>query len=57
VAVLLVGTAAGVGCATLETSNDHVNPDNPLWYQRPSGAIHVLFRRELTASSRTVGEP
>ncbi len=44
--------------APLETSNDHVNPDNPPWYQRPNGAIHVLFsRRELTALSRTSGEP
>lgn len=57
VTVLLAGAAVAVGCATLETSNDHVNPDNPLWYQRPSGAIHVLFRRELTATPRTVGEP
>src|ERR1019366_4116797 len=57
VAVLLTGAAVAVGCATLETSKDHVNPDNPLWYQRPSGAIHVLFRRELTATPRTVGEP
>jgi outer membrane protein assembly factor BamB len=45
------------GCATTETSNDHVNPDKPLWFHRPSGAIGIVFRRELTAPSRAVGEP
>jgi outer membrane protein assembly factor BamB len=43
-------------CSTLETANDHVNPDRPLWFNRPSGAMNVLFLRELTASSRTSGE-
>ena len=56
-AVVLAGAVSALGCATLETSDDHVNPEKPLWYQRPSGAIHVLFRRELTAAPRTVGEP
>ncbi len=55
--VLVAGAGFAWGCATLESSNDHVNPDNPLWFERPNGAIQVLFRRELTASSRTVGEP
>jgi outer membrane protein assembly factor BamB len=57
IAVALVGTVAMLGCSTLETSNDRVNPDKPLWFARPNGAIHVLFRRELTASTRTSGDP
>jgi outer membrane protein assembly factor BamB len=51
-----VALCAIAGCGTLETSDDRVNPDKPLWYSRPVGALHVLFMRELTASSRTVGE-
>ncbi|HEY8041160.1 MAG TPA: PQQ-binding-like beta-propeller repeat protein [Polyangiaceae bacterium] len=54
--LLLGGALFAFGCATLETSDDRVNPDKPLWYHRPSGAMHLLFRRELTAASRTVGE-
>lgn len=55
-AAVLSGASALGGCATLEGGDDHVNPEKPLWFNRPSGAIHVLFRRELTAQSRTVGE-
>jgi outer membrane protein assembly factor BamB len=53
----LVCVAAAAGCATTETSNDHVNPEKPLWFNRPTGAIGIVFRRELTAPSRAVGEP
>lgn len=52
--VLLAGVA---GCASTETSGDRVNPDKPLWYTRPIGAMHPRFLRELTASSRSSGEP
>jgi len=45
---------AVVGCGTLDTSNDRVNPDQPLWFERPNGALHLVFRRELTASRSTV---
>ncbi len=48
---------AGGGCASLPTSDDHVNPDKPLWFHEPIGAIEVRFTRELTASSRVSGEP
>ena len=47
----------GLGCGTMETGNDRVNPAVPLWYHRPLGAMNILFRRELTAASRTAGEP
>jgi outer membrane protein assembly factor BamB len=59
VALLGLGplAAAAAACSTLETSDDRVNPDKPLWYHRASGAMHVLFVRELTAQSRTAGEP
>jgi outer membrane protein assembly factor BamB len=50
--------AAGVaGCAAAESRGDHVNPDKPLWFHQPIGAIEVRFLRELTASSRVSGEP
>jgi outer membrane protein assembly factor BamB len=55
--VASLALSALAGCATLETSDDRVNPDKPLWFQRPNGALHVIFRRELTATSRSVGEP
>jgi outer membrane protein assembly factor BamB len=45
-----------LACSTLETANDHVNPERPPWFNRPSGAMDVLFLRELTASSRVSGE-
>jgi outer membrane protein assembly factor BamB len=44
------------GCGALETGNDRVNPEEPLWLHRPSGALHVLYTRPLTAPSRVVGE-
>ena len=50
-AVVLAGAVSALGCATLETSDDHVNPEKPLWYQRPSGAIHVLFRARADGSA------
>jgi outer membrane protein assembly factor BamB len=56
-AILVGGVLGALGCGTLETSNDRVNPDKPMWFERPSGALQVLFRRELTATSRTTGEP
>jgi len=48
---------AASGCASIETGGDHVNPDKPLWFHQPIGAIEVRFTRELTASSRVSGEP
>ncbi len=53
---LALACAAPFGCATAETANDRVNPETPTWFSRPSGAMHVIARRALTASSRTVGE-
>jgi outer membrane protein assembly factor BamB len=54
--MLLGGPACILGCSTLETSNDRVNPERPLWFNRPAGAMQVLFQRGLTAESRSVGE-
>jgi outer membrane protein assembly factor BamB len=50
-----IGSA--IGCGTVDTGNDRVNPEGPLWVHRASGAMHVLYTRPLTADSRTVGEP
>jgi outer membrane protein assembly factor BamB len=33
-----------------------VNAENPPWFRRPSGAMHVFVHRQLTAQGRTVGE-
>jgi outer membrane protein assembly factor BamB len=44
------------GCGAVETGNDRVNPDGPLWLNRPSGSMKVLFTRPLAAPSRQVGE-
>jgi outer membrane protein assembly factor BamB len=54
--VPLASIFVGAGCASTETANDRVNPENPTWYSRPSGAMHVIAHRTLTAVSRTVGE-
>jgi outer membrane protein assembly factor BamB len=59
--VLGCALIAGLGlatsaCGTIETGNDRVNPDRPLWMNRPIGAMRVLFTRSLTAESRRVGE-
>jgi outer membrane protein assembly factor BamB len=54
--MLLAGALSMLGCSTRETGNDRVNPDNPLWFHRSVGAMHVLFLGGLVAESRTVGE-
>jgi outer membrane protein assembly factor BamB len=51
-----VASAALAACATTETANDRVNPEVPLWFHRPSGALHVYLDRPLTAPARQVGE-
>jgi outer membrane protein assembly factor BamB len=51
----LVAVLVG-GCGTLETGNDRVNPERPLWLQRPGGALTILFARALTAQARVNGE-
>jgi outer membrane protein assembly factor BamB len=55
-AIAIAASAACISCATTEASNDRVNPEVPLWFHRPSGAIHVYLDRTLTAPSRQVGE-
>jgi len=51
---LVVGV---LGCGTLETGNDRVNPDKPLWFNRPTGALEVVYTRPLTAPGRSMGDP
>jgi outer membrane protein assembly factor BamB len=53
-AVLALG-ASGCGLGDL-FGGDRVNPENPTWYNRPSGALHVFVHRTLTASTRSQGE-
>jgi outer membrane protein assembly factor BamB len=54
--VALALCISGAGCGTLAASNDGVNPEVPLWYNRPGGALHTIYTRPLTATSRKVGE-
>jgi outer membrane protein assembly factor BamB len=56
-ALVASASAAAFGCGTLDTGNDRVNPEEPLWLHRPSGAMHVIFTRTLTVDSRAAGEP
>ncbi len=51
-----LAVGAATGCATGDTANDRVSPEMPTWYHRPSGSMHVIVRRTLTAAARTVGE-
>jgi outer membrane protein assembly factor BamB len=55
----LLGFAStlGLGCSTFEVGNDRVNAGVPLWLNRPSGALSVIFTKPLTAQTRAVGEP
>ncbi len=41
------------GCQSLRSG---ANPDQPLWVERPSGSIEVIYRTALVASSRRFGE-
>lgn len=50
--VALAVAAAACGSAT----GDRINPELPGWVSRPSGDLHVLFRRELTIDTRKSGE-
>lgn len=51
-AVGLAIAVAACGSAT----GDRINPELPGWISRPSGDLHVLFRRELTIDTRKSGE-
>jgi outer membrane protein assembly factor BamB len=57
VGVVGLSLLAAAGCASSETSGDRINPDKPLWYHQPIGAMQIRFVRPLTASSRASGEP
>jgi outer membrane protein assembly factor BamB len=57
IAGYLGAASLGLACSTLEAGNDRVNAGGPLWLNRPSGALEVLFARPMTAQTRAVGEP
>lgn len=54
----LAALSGGVmGCGVVDVlAGDRVNPNVPLWYHRPNGAMSVFAHRELTAQGRVVGE-
>ncbi len=56
VALVALAGVALAGCPSAETVGDRTNPEMPSWYSRPSGAMHVVAHRALTATSRQVGE-
>lgn len=56
-AAVLGAAAASLGCNLGETfRGDRVNPENPTWYGRPNGAMHVFVHRGVTQQGRTTGE-
>jgi len=53
---LVLGLAAS-GCGLGELFvGARVNPETPIWYNRPSGTMQIFVHRSLAAQSRTVGE-
>lgn len=54
---VLALSASAIGCGLGDLfGGDRVNPENPSWYNRPSGVLHVFVHRTLTASTRSQGE-
>jgi outer membrane protein assembly factor BamB len=53
-AALAVGLFGASGCDTLHATFGA--PDVPLWLHHPGGALSIDLRRELTATTRQVGE-
>jgi outer membrane protein assembly factor BamB len=53
---LAVLASMASACGTIETGNDRVNPERPLWLSRPASAISVVFTRPLSAEARRTGE-
>lgn len=59
---VFVGAAllAATGCGAFEFSgaraNDGVNPEKPIWFGRPGGAMSVVVHRELSIESKELGE-
>ena len=57
-ALVTLGSIAGCGAFEFSgaRTNDRVNPEKPLWFARPSGALSVFVRRELSIESKERGE-
>jgi outer membrane protein assembly factor BamB len=54
---LLSAALAGVLGAGCESVRAGANPEMPLWVYRPSGSLELVYKVELLAPSRKVGEP
>lgn len=52
-ALALAATVTAGACAT----GSGANPELPLWVQRPSGSMQLVYSRDILARSREVGEP
>lgn len=52
--ILALTLGAGSGC---QSAGATANPEVPLWVQRASGSMQLMYRRSILARSRDVGEP
>lgn len=57
---LVLGAVALAGCGAFEFGgarvNDRINPEKPLWFTRPSGALSVVVRKPLSIEAKELGE-
>lgn len=49
-----LGAAGAFGCEALRAG---ASPELPLWKYRPSGSLSLVYKRQIVAESRKVGEP
>lgn len=54
IAMMALGWGAALGCTP---NSDAVIPESPPWYNRASGALELLYARDVVADSRHTGEP
>lgn len=57
--LVLAAAAAALGAATLgcESLRAGANPELPLWKYRPSGSLSLVYKKQIVAEVRKVGEP
>lgn len=52
--LLVAGALSSAGCESLRAG---ANPELPLWKYRPSGSLSLVYKRQIVAEVRKVGEP
>jgi outer membrane protein assembly factor BamB len=53
ITALAIGFVA-LGCSSLQAG---ANPELPLWKYRPSGSLSLVYKKNIVAEARRVGEP